>query len=232
MSHELRTPMNSIIGFSSFFREEGIDKATRERYCDIIEQNANQLLALINDIIDIAKIESGELSFAPNKSKLFELVNTLVVESEKKIERKNKKIKIFLDFDLPTKQEINTDVTRFKQLMNNLLYNAIKYTEEGHIKVNCKAEGKMFLFSVSDTGIGISDLMKEKVFDRFTREEDAKKLYSGTGLGLAIAKSIVEKWGGEIWFKSEKNKGSTFYFHTPNIVTIEPDQRPSTTKTH
>jgi signal transduction histidine kinase len=207
--------MNSIIGFSSFFREEGINQQTRERYCDIIEQNANQLLALINDIIDIAKIESGELSFTPNKSNLFELVNTLVVESEKKIVRKNKKIKIYLNFDLPTNQEINTDLIRFKQLMNNLLYNAIKYTGEGHIKVNCKTEGVMFLFSVSDTGIGISDLMKDKVFDRFTREDDAKKLYSGTGLGLAISKNIVEKWGGEIWFKSEKNKGSTFYFTHP-----------------
>lgn len=215
MSHEIRTPMNSIVGFSGMLREEGLDSSTRDRYCDIIDKNSMQLLGLINDIIDVAKIESGELTFHPERVLLFDLLNIQVLSFQKKIAKLNKQIDLKLRFELNPKTKITTDPVRMNQLLSNLLSNAVKYTEKGSILVGCKMKDNNFFFYVEDTGIGISEHMQSKLFKRFSREEDVKKLYDGTGLGLSIVKSIVKMWNGEIWVESRKGEGSKFYFTHP-----------------
>jgi signal transduction histidine kinase len=215
MSHEIRTPMNSIVGFSSLLRSTDLNYETRGQYCQIIEDNSNHLLALISDIIDISKIESGDFSFRLSKIYILPLLKTMTLEFEQKIEKLKKDIKLELKTDIPENLHIVSDKVRITQLLTNLLSNAVKYTTEGKITLGCSTKNNDLLVFVKDTGIGISGNYINKIFDRFVREEDAKKVYDGTGLGLAIAKSIVKKFNGKIWLESEKGKGTTFYFTHP-----------------
>lgn len=215
MSHEIRTPMNSIVGFSSLLRSTDLNYETRGQYCQIIEDNSNHLLALISDIIDISKIESGDFSFRLSKIEVLPILKSQVLEYQQKIVRLTKPIELKLNSEIGKDFYIVSDKVRFKQLLSNLLGNALKYTTEGEIELGCKLKNSELLIYVKDTGIGISADFLPKIFERFMREEDAKKVYDGTGLGLAIAKSIVQKWNGKIWVESEKGKGSTFYFTCP-----------------
>jgi signal transduction histidine kinase len=212
MSHEIRTPMNSIVGFSSLLRSTDLNYETRGQYCQIIENNSNHLLTLISDIIDISKIESGDFAFRLSKVHVLPLLKNLIVEFEQKIESLGRNINIELKASLPENLYIVSDKVRITQLVSNLLSNAVKYTTEGNITLGCSTKNDELLVFVRDTGIGISGNYIDKIFDRFVREEDAKKVYDGTGLGLAIAKSIVKKFNGKIWVESEKGKGTTFYF--------------------
>jgi signal transduction histidine kinase len=215
MSHEIRTPMNSIVGFSSLLRSTDLNYETREQYCQIIEDNSNHLLALISDIIDISKIESGDFSFRLSKIYVLPLLKSMTMEFEQKIKKLNKDIVLELKPDIPENLHIVSDKVRITQLLTNLLSNAVKYTNEGKITLGCSTKNNELLVFVKDTGIGISGDNINKIFDRFVREEDAKKVYDGTGLGLAISKSIVKKFNGKIWVESEKGKGTTFYFTHP-----------------
>ncbi|MDA3880400.1 MAG: HAMP domain-containing sensor histidine kinase [Prolixibacteraceae bacterium] len=215
MSHEIRTPMNSIVGFSSLLRSTDLNYETRGQYCQIIEDNSNHLLALISDIIDISKIESGDFSFRLSKIEVLPLFENLCLDFKQKIKRLNKKIKIELKTDIPKGTLIVSDKVRFTQLASNIVGNAVKYTHKGDITLACSVRDNDLLVYVKDTGIGISGDYTSKIFDRFTREEDAKQVYDGTGLGLAISKSIVDKFNGKIWVESEKGVGSTFYFTHP-----------------
>ncbi|MCF8363486.1 MAG: HAMP domain-containing histidine kinase [Prolixibacteraceae bacterium] len=212
MSHEIRTPMNSIVGFSSLLRSTDLNYESRGQYCQIIEDNSNHLLALISDIIDISKIESGDLSFRLSKVQVLPLLKSLTVEFEQKIESSGRNINLELKANIPEDLYIVSDKVRITQLVSNLLGNAVKYTIEGNITLGCSTKNDELLVFIKDIGIGISGNYIDKVFDRFVREEDAKKVYDGTGLGLAIAKSIVKKFNGKIWVESEKGKGTTFYF--------------------
>jgi len=215
MSHEIRTPMNSIVGFSSLLRSTDLNYETRGQYCQIIEDNSNHLLALISDIIDISKIESGDFSFRLSKIEILPLLQSLMFEYEQKIESMGRNINIELKASIPENLHIVSDKVRIKQLVSNLLSNAVKYTTEGKITLGCSTKNDELFVFVKDTGIGISGNYIDKIFDRFVREEDARKVYDGTGLGLAIAKSIVKKFNGKIWVESEKGKGTTFYFTHP-----------------
>ncbi|MFO8053767.1 MAG: PAS domain S-box protein [Bacteroidales bacterium] len=213
MSHEIRTPMNAIVGFADLILEEYLDTNEVKEYAGFIASSGSHLLNLINDIIDISKIDAGhtslELESTEVNSMLIELNNILSNELENK-----GKSHLQLICKAPEQNICAiTDKTRLRQVLINLLQNAAKYTEEGSIEFGCKPEHSSLLFYVKDTGIGIGEKQKELVFKRFYQAYDSsEKRYEGTGLGLSISKACVEMMDGEIWFDSTPGKGSTFYF--------------------
>jgi PAS domain S-box-containing protein len=223
MSHEIRTPMNAIMGFSTFLGEKGIDESERTQYIDIIRSSSDRLLQLINDILDLSKLEAKQLTIINSECSLPEILARRL-ESFRKSELLLKKPEIDLILNIPEALE-NTkflsDGNRVQQVLDNLISNAIKYTEKGIIETGCsikKDNGMMVIeFYVKDTGIGISGGMRSLVFERFRQVEEGR-FHEGAGLGLSISKGIVDLLGGKIWFESEYNAGSVFYFTIPYIV--------------
>ncbi len=211
MSHEIRTPMNAIIGFSSLL--EDVDEVDiKKNYIEIIKNNSESLLVLIDDIIDISKLDAGQLEIYPEvfdvKRVLDELYQYYNLRNEKDIE-------IVLEVPSSDALVLNTDVVRFKQVFTNLLNNAMKFTHKGFIKFGYSFEGAIPLFYVIDSGIGIAAEHQGSVFNYFQKIEDASSsnLYRGTGIGLTISKNLVELMGGRIWLDSTPNVGTAFYFN-------------------
>ncbi|WP_297087230.1 PAS domain S-box protein [uncultured Draconibacterium sp.] len=218
MSHELRTPMNGVIGFSDLLKNENLSHDEREHYINIIDGNSKQLLNLIDDIIDVAKIESDELKItkkACHISKIMLELETLFNQ----IKTQKKKDDLVFVSEIPANSEsliIKTDCSRLRQVLSNLLSNALKFTETGTIKFGFKINEDKVHFYVQDTGIGIPEEKQSEIFERFKQvnyNEVAR--YGGTGLGLAICKGIVSYLGGEISVKSELNQGAVFSFYLP-----------------
>jgi len=211
MSHEIRTPLNSIIGFTSLM-EEDFDIFSEEessKYLHIISENGKHLLSLVNDIIDISKIESGQLLIT-NQS--FILDNIIQKLEENYKNSLSDMVKLTFERNL-NQLKLKTDSTRLTQILTNLIGNAIKFTQKGHIKISSKLVGRFLHFSIEDTGIGIKEEAKPIIFERFAQGQPIKdQLLGGTGLGLSITKGLVKLLGGTIWFESEEGKGSTFYF--------------------
>ncbi len=207
MSHEIRTPLNAIVGFSKIIAETE-EADDREAYFSIVEANNERLLGLINEILDLSKIESGIMAFEENPIKMkdfFEdLVHTMSIKCPKGVVLNCEQA----DDDLI----ILCDRNRLGQVFMNLIQNAIKFTSEGSITFGFTREPAHLQFFVRDTGAGIPPEKLEKVFDRFVK---ADNFTQGTGLGLSICRSIVDRWGGEIWIESEVGKGSTFFFSFP-----------------
>jgi hypothetical protein len=223
MSHEIRTPMNSIMGFSGLLGEKNLSDETKIQYIDIIKSSSTSLLQLINDIIDLSKIEAKQLSVNLSECNLSDLLSNSI-ESFRKSELLLKKPEIKLVLNLP--EEIDrvkflSDGVRIQQVLDNLVSNAIKYSLRGRIDVGCEIirnnGNDAIEIYVKDTGIGISPGMQEIVFERFRQVEESR-YHEGAGLGLSISKGIVELLGGKIWFTSEVNIGSTFYFTIPYII--------------
>ncbi|NOQ25988.1 MAG: PAS domain-containing protein [Bacteroidales bacterium] len=241
MSHEIRTPMNGILGFSELLKDEDITTKEKNEYIKIIDQNGNQLLNLINDIIDIAKIEASQLSINKSDTDINSILEeTYLLFSEKQKRLKKQTINFSVNFNNNQNSTVYTDPKRLQQILNNLLSNAFKFTYSGSISfgydfINNK-NSNYFKFFVSDSGIGISSKMKKIIFERFGQEFNEKyKNSQGTGLGLAISKGIVKLLDGEIWVESTQENetlgtsgSSTFYFtipavdNAPQIVPIEP----------
>ncbi len=226
MSHEIRTPMNSIMGFSGLLGEKDLSEDSRIQYIDIIKSSSNRLLQLINDIIDLSKIEAKQLSVNLSECNLSELLSNSI-ESFRKSELLLKKPEIKLVLNLPEeidKIKFLSDGVRVQQVLDNLVSNAIKYSRRGRIDVGCQIirnnDNEVIEIYVKDTGIGISPEMQEIVFERFRQVEEGR-YHEGAGLGLSISKGIVELLGGKIWFTSEVNTGSAFYFTIPYIITKE-----------
>ena len=221
MSHEIRTPMNGIIGFSDLLGNSDLSAEKREMYISIIQNSSEQLLSIINDIIDISKIEAGQIKIEKKQFNINQLVEELVVISNNQIKnaKKNYKIKFEENTDY---QVIYTDPFKLRQVLQNLINNAIKFTKVGYIEIKFLRESNTkIIFQIKDTGIGISNEYHKLIFSQFRQvEEGAARKYGGTGLGLAICKSLVELLGGEIWVESEKDKGSIFSF-TIDIATTE-----------
>lgn len=219
MSHEIRTPLNSILGFSELLYSENLTFEKKKSYLDIIYSSGVQLLTVINDIIDISKMESNQLDIFYKECDLNKLLDPIKSEFELAKNRKNKKnIAIKLTGKLPASKSITiTDCVRLKQILSNLINNALKYTNEGSVEFGYSLNDENFLqFYVKDTGMGISEENKSIVFDQFRQADiTEKKVLGGTGLGLTISKGLVELLGGKIWFESKENIGSTFYFTIP-----------------
>ena len=216
MSHEMRTPMNAIIGMTQIAAKTG--EVEKLKYClSSIENSSKHLLGLINDILDMAKIESGKLELVNspmNIEKMLERVCNLIIE---KIEIKN--IKFNVTFDTHMRMAYNGDDMRLAQVVTNLLSNAVKFTpENGRIDLAAcevqKEDGySVIRFSVRDTGIGMTDEQTGRMFNAFEQADSSTtRKYGGTGLGLAISKRIIDMMGGKIWVKSQPGKGSDFSF--------------------
>ena len=225
MSHEIRTPMNAIMGFSGLLVENYNNQPKLEKFSNIINQRCRDLLDIINDVLDIAKIESGQLSISIeecNLNELFADLTSFFIEHQKRIGKQQ--IKFSLQIYCDSKDVIIvTDKVKLKQIFINLIGNAFKFTENGIIEGGCKFDNKHnLIFYVTDTGLGIAPDKKHIVFERFAQlNQGANKAIGGTGLGLSIVKGLVELLGGEIWLESEPEKGSTFSFSIP-YKTIHP----------
>ena len=207
VSHEIRTPLNAIVGFSEVIAHtEG--ECEREEYLDIVKANSNLLLHLINDILDLSRIESGKMEFIDENIQMDELCEELRQMHQMRIKNDVKII-----FERPAASlTIVSDSHRLRQLYSNLISNAIKYTEKGAITFGYKLKGDMMEGYVRDSGSGIPAEKLNNVFGRF---EKLDLLKQGFGLGLSICKSILDKMGGEIWVESELGVGSCFYFLIP-----------------
>jgi len=218
MSHEIRTPMNSIIGFSQLLSENP-DPKTQKKYVDLIMESGNSLLTLINEILDISQIEAGQGKVFPKNFDLEQLLTGLRDSFDaERIKSKKKHIELILaDPEGVRIKSMYADPYRLKQVLSNLLNNALKFTDSGSVKFGYTLlpESKI-RFYVEDTGIGIASDNLEAIFHRFIKlEDDLNRLYRGTGLGLAICKQIVEMMGGRLSVRSELLKGSYFFFDMP-----------------
>lgn len=218
MSHEIRTPLNAIMGFSNLLSAENLDKTKKVRFANIVHTNSKQLLTIINDIIDMSKLESDQIEINPAKINLNYILDDLFNYYQNVIELKQLNIKLTCSKPSNYSESfIQTDYSRLNQIFNNLLSNSLKFTREGTIDFGYKMNGDAsILFFVKDSGIGIDEKMKELIFEPFVQESDliAKK-YGGNGLGLAISKKLIEKLNGKIWLESTKDIGSSFYFKLP-----------------
>lgn len=212
MSHEIRTPMNAIVGFIELLDEEGFTQDEKKHFMSLILNSSQTLMRLIDDIIDFSRIEAGELKIQKVKININDIFRELKPIYIEKIRREKKNIQIICDYTENEVRYIYSDPLRLKQILINLLDNALKFTREGHIKFGYYLKDNQLICYVEDTGIGIEKSYIERIFDRFYKiEEDKKHFYSGTGLGLAISKKLAEYLDGEIYVKSEIEKGSTFY---------------------
>ncbi len=220
MSHEIRTPMNAIMGFSELLVHNYNNKPKLENFSHIINQRCNDLLVIIEDILDIAKIESGQLSVTIencNLNTLFSELQLFFAEQQLKLQKQHIKLSLEAHSD-PNISIILTDKVKLKQIFINLIGNAFKFTDIGSIEGGCKFDdNNNVIFFVADTGIGIPSDKQQFVFERFAQvKQSPNRLYGGTGLGLSIVKGLVELLGGRIWLESEIGKGSTFYFSIPH----------------
>lgn len=208
MNHEIRTPLNAIAGFSQLLVEE-TDPEISAQYIQIINENNELLLNLLNDVLDISKIESGTISFSYSKVHLPDVINGLYETAKLQIQPS-----VTLKKDASPDLSIYTDRHRLVQILSNLLSNAIKHTEEGEIHIGYEwCEKDKVRFYVSDTGKGIPEEMQQKIFARFVQAVENHS--KGVGLGLALCKGFVEYLGGEIGLESVEGKGSTFWFTLP-----------------
>ncbi len=210
MSHEIRTPLNAIVGFSSVLVSDDSSPAEKAQYCDIIQKNSDLLLHLINDILDISRMESGKIKFVWEECDVVELCQTALSTAEY-----GRKTNALFLFETPVASlVIKTDAQRLKQVLINLLSNAAKFTPSGSIKlaIAIDKQHQQLELSVSDTGCGIPSDKSDRVFERF---EKLNEYSQGTGLGLAISRLIVENLGGKIWVDKDYTEGARFVFTHP-----------------
>ncbi len=235
MSHEIRTPMNAIIGFSDLLAEDDITKDDKLDFISKIKSSGRSLMALINDIIDIAKIEAGQLKVTESTCDINHILNELhgTFEELKNVSGK-KGINLVLKVPDPkSKLLVITDPMRLQQIFTNLLSNALKFTEFGSIEFGYTIENKTLAFYVKDTGIGILRSKQKFLFQRFSQiDPSTTRKYGGTGLGLAISKNLVDLLGGIIGMESNPGKGSIFYFTIPYKPTEIKTAKSKTTRDH
>ena len=215
MSHEIRTPMNGILGFAGLLKEPGLSGDEQQEYIRIMEMSGKRMLNIINDIVNISKIESGQMNVSISETNINEQIEFIYSFFTPEVERKS--IQLSFKNTLPSKESIiKTDREKIYAILTNLVKNAIKYTGKGSIEFGYEKKGKHLEFFVKDTGIGIPKNRQEAIFERFIQADiDDKYAYEGAGLGLSIAKAYVEMLGGKIRVESEEAKGSTFYFTIP-----------------
>jgi len=215
MSHEIRTPMNGILGFSELLKEPNLTIEEQEKYIKIIQNSGTHLLNIINDIIDISKIESGQMETMIEDTNVNELIESLFNFFKPQTEQNG--INFSYKESLSSASAcIKTDRKKLNAILINLVNNAIKFTPSGSIEIGYVLKDLFLEVFVKDTGIGVNQANKEIIFDRFRQGDKlSTKSYEGSGLGLSISKAYVEMLGGRIWVESERGKGSTFYFTIP-----------------
>jgi len=215
MSHEIRTPMNGIMGFSDLLKDEELVEVERNEYIDIIHRNSRQLLRIVNDILDISRLDAGEIQI---ENQTFDLISLL--KSEKQFFKKQAIERgLFLNTALNYKLNeiiLYSDPVRIKQILDNLISNAIKFTKKGGITIGLKIENACYVVFVKDTGIGIPKKDNKTIFKRFGQIH-THLVEGGTGLGLPISQKLATMLGGELTFKSEPNKGSVFKLSLPKV---------------
>ena len=229
LSHEIRTPMNSIVGFATLLSNDVYTSEERKEFANVVQKSSDSLLVLINDIIDISRIETGQINFLYKDVN----VNGLCKDVFKSLELNVKSFSV--DYELDVKLEnkelsIKTDPERLKQVLINLLNNALKFTSEGHVRLivmegavadpNIIGNGthvpkESVLFSIDDSGIGIAEKYHRQIFSPFHKVENGQDVHGGIGLGLSIVKQLVGMLGGKIWLKSKLGEGTTFNFYIP-----------------
>jgi signal transduction histidine kinase/ActR/RegA family two-component response regulator len=223
ISHEIRTPMNGILGFAELLRDKNLSEKEREQYLNTIRSSGNHLLKLINDVINISRIEAGHAAIHFKTFNLNHLLNDIFDFFKIRLTTEGKPIelKCTMQFDDKTAY-ISADDIRIRQTFLNLLGNAFKFTNSGIIEFGYSLQdgidpaGKNLLMFVRDTGIGIDAEDQKMIFDIFKQADDSHtRKYGGTGLGLSITRRLVELMGGEIWVESGLNNGSAFYFTIP-----------------
>jgi len=231
MSHEIRTPMNAILGFSSLLSDPGSTEEEKIEYIDIIKERGNDLMRIISDIIDVAKIESGQLKINIKDCKVNRLLEDIHVVF-KQIKQKQEKHNVELKTSLPVPDPeftILTDPQRLRQIMTNLIENALKFTDTGEIEFGYSIKedfgiGKSIDFFIQDSGIGIPEEMHKVIFERFRQVDDSHtRKYGGTGLGLTICKNLTHLMGGELTLQSQVGKGTRFTITLP-MWTISPQK--------
>jgi signal transduction histidine kinase/AmiR/NasT family two-component response regulator len=219
MSHEIRTPLNAVIGFTDLIAETSLS-AQQTEYIQIVKTASQNLLALINNILDLSKIESGHLALENLPIDIKRIAGDAVKILEPKA--RNKGIQMICNISANLPETVIGDQLRLSQILYNLLGNAVKFTDQGFVELSCKmvsgsdSQKQYISFTVRDSGIGVAVDKQEDIFERFTQANvDTQRLYGGTGLGLNIAKSIVDLHGGTLTMESEQGKGTTFHFILP-----------------
>ncbi len=220
MSHEIRTPMNGILGFADLLKKPELTGEQQHKYIHIIEQSGERMLNIINDLIEISKIESGHMGIfltAANINAQIEFVHSFF-----KPDITKKGLQIISDHPFDDAQAfIITDHEKVHAILTNLVKNAIKFTNTGCINIGYYQKDEFLHFYVKDTGIGIAEESLQDVFNRFVQaDETISRKYDGAGLGLAISKAFVELLGGRIWVESTVNEGSQFYFTIPYVQSL------------
>jgi len=215
MSHELRTPLNAILGYTELI-VDGIYGNVPEKIQEVldrVQKSGRHLLGLINDVLDLSRIEAGELSLTLSDYSFQDAVQSVVSAVESLAKEKGLRLSVDVAAKLPVGR---ADERRIVQVLLNLVGNAIKFTEEGEIAIRVRRDGEAFIVSVSDTGTGIPANQHDRIFEEFQQVDDSStRAKGGSGLGLAIAKKIVELHGGRIWVESVIGQGSTFTFSIP-----------------
>ncbi len=218
-SHQLRTPLSIIKWYVEFLskkeKQTGFNKE-QVKYIKTIGDSNQRMIRLVNDLLDISRIESGKIQIHPEQTNIVELTQNIIQENQPLADHKNIKISFKYDQSIPL---LNLDPKRMSLVINNLLSNAIKYTEGnagGHISVELSEQDKKVLFNVADNGVGIPARDQRHIFKKFFRANNTMRMETGgTGLGLFIAKAIVESHKGKMWFVSKEEEGTTFYFNLP-----------------
>ena len=225
MSHEIRTPMNSVIGLTNLLMKSKMDQQ-QEKYLNVIKKSSENLLVIINDILDLSKIEAGKMDFEKIAFSLNDCIDTVYHTMVFKSDEKNLELKHIIDAAVP--EVVIGDPVRLNQILINLAGNAIKFTEKGtvtiHIKELSRGDNISILeFSITDSGIGIAQSQLDKIFESFSQaSSDTTRKFGGTGLGLTISKQLVELQQGSIYVQSQVGKGTTFSFKIPyQIGTVD-----------
>jgi nitrogen-specific signal transduction histidine kinase/CheY-like chemotaxis protein len=221
ISHELRSPLNSIIGFSSLISKRNVNENDRHKYSEIISTSGKSLLTLVNDIIDFSKMEAGELSINISPCLVNNLLDQIYTSFLERCKEKGIQLSLYKAID---KQffSVDTDILRLRQVINNLLENALKFTSEGEISFGYRIVNGEIVFFVKDTGIGISESDHKSIFNTFYQvDNDTRRQFGGSGLGLAITKTLVNLLGGDIFVRSEPGSGAEFSFTI--AVSVDPD---------
>jgi signal transduction histidine kinase/ActR/RegA family two-component response regulator len=218
LSHEIRTPMNGILGFAQLLENPDLAIDDQQRFIKIIKKSGERMLDTINGLLDITRIEAGEMKVSICETNINEQIKDIYNFFKPEVEKKGFQLSYITS--LKDKDSfVKTDREKIDALLTNLVKNAIKFTEKGSIEFGYDIKGNSLTFFVKDTGVGISQEMKTMIFERFRQvDESHSRVYEGLGLGLSIAKSYVEMLGGKIWVESQKGEGSVFYFTIPYVA--------------